>query len=128
MNETLTPAIINSGHFDQVEDLCWEPEQQYLLSVSKDQTSRLHGCWRNKEVKSWHELGRPQIHGYDLKCAAFINRYKFVSGADEKLLRIFESPRIFLENYYRLSLDEIVADHLKVWTIVYTFSFSKVLC
>ncbi len=118
-DEILAPGLIDSGHFDLVEDVCWEPEQEYFLSVSKDQTSRFYGLWRNKEqsvntVATWHELGRPQIHGYDLKCAAFINRYKFVSGADEKLLRVFESPRIFLENYYNLSLDEKVHKYLHV--------------
>jgi elongator complex protein 2 len=115
--ENLAPALIDGGHFDLVEDVCWEPEQEYFLSVSKDQTSRFFGCWRNKPNSSsvtWHELGRPQIHGYDLKCAAFINRYKFVSGADEKLLRVFESPRIFLENYFNLSLDEKVHKYLHV--------------
>ena len=110
----MTSAIINSGHFDLVEDLCWEPNQQYFISVSKDQTTRFHGQWKNKNSLSWHELGRPQIHGYDLKCVSFINRFKFVSGADEKLLRIFESPRIFLENFYKLSLDEEVSKFLKV--------------
>ena len=54
---------------------------------------------------TWHELGRPQIHGYDLKCCAFLDRFKFVAGADEKLLRIFEAPKIFLNNLYNLCLD-----------------------
>jgi elongator complex protein 2 len=115
--EMLVPGLINGGHFDIVEDVCWEPDSEYLLSVSKDQTSRFYGCWKNKQLGkglSWHELGRPQIHGYDLKCVAFINRYKFVSGADEKLLRIFESPRTFLENYYHLSLDEKIYKYLHV--------------
>lgn len=105
-DEMLTSAVINSGHFDLVEDLSWEPEQQYFVSVSKDQTARFHSYWRDSPVNSWHEIGRPQIHGYDLKCVSFINRYKFVSGADEKLLRVFESPRIFLENYCKLTQDE----------------------
>lgn len=44
-----------------------------------------------------------------MQCVAFIDRFKFVSGADEKLLRIFESPKIFLQNFYKLSLNESVA-------------------
>lgn len=80
-----------------------------MLSVSKDQTTRFHSYWKNKNKTTWHELGRPQIHGYDMQCVAFIDRFKFVSGADEKLLRIFESPKIFLQNFYKLSLNESVA-------------------
>ncbi|CAF0711829.1 unnamed protein product [Brachionus calyciflorus] len=110
--EYLTPGVINSGHFDLVEDICWEPEQNYFLSVSKDQTTRFHGNWRHDNCSTWHELGRPQIHGYDLQCVAFIDRFKFVSGADEKLLRIFESPKIFLKNYYNLSQDQSVINLL----------------
>ena len=63
--------------------------------------------WKQSNDKaSWHELGRPQIHGYDLKCCAFLDRFRFVSGADEKLLRNFEAPKIFLNNLYKLCLDE----------------------
>lgn len=108
-NESLTPGIINSGHFDLVEDICWEPDQKFFISTSKDQTTRFHGAWKsspNNNNVTWHELGRPQIHGYDLKCCAFIDRFKFVTGADEKLLRNFEAPKIFLNNLYKLCLDE----------------------
>ena len=48
---------------------------------------------------TWHEIARPQIHGYDLKCLAMINRFQFVSGADEKVLRVFSAPRNFVENF-----------------------------
>ncbi len=120
--ENITPAVINSGHFDIVEDLDWEPKQQYLISVSKDQTSRFHGMWKqpNSNETTWHELGRPQIHGYDLKCVSFIDRFKFVSGADEKLLRVFESPKIFLQNFYNLCLDETIKNLAQV-TIHFRF-------
>jgi hypothetical protein len=39
-------------------------------------------------------------------CVSCIDRFKFLSGADEKILRIFEAPKIFLKNYYNLSKDE----------------------
>jgi elongator complex protein 2 len=117
-SESLTPAVINGGHFDLVEDIVWEPDQKFYLSVSKDQTSRFHAQWKHSATstttQTWHELGRPQIHGYDLQCVAFIDRFKFVSGADEKLLRVFESPLIFLKNYFRLSGDESVKKLIEV--------------
>jgi elongator complex protein 2 len=89
-----------------VEDICWEPEQKFFITTSKDQTTRFHGVWRSSGSDTWNELGRPQIHGYDLKCCAFLDRFKFVSGADEKLLRVFEAPKIFLNNLYNQCLDE----------------------
>lgn len=52
---------------------------------------------------TWHEIARPQIHGYDLKCLAMIDRFQFVSGADEKVLRVFSAPRNFVENFCTIS-------------------------
>ena len=31
------------------------------------------------------ELGRAQVHGYDLACVAFAGHHEYVSGADEKV-------------------------------------------
>jgi elongator complex protein 2 len=38
-------------------------------------------------------MARPQIHGYDLNCIGSIGASRFVSGADEKLLRVFDEPK-----------------------------------
>lgn len=43
--------------------------------------------------RSWHEMARPQIHGYDLNCIDSVSRTQIISGADEKLLRVFDEPR-----------------------------------
>lgn len=106
--------MINSGHFDSVEDLSWEPGQNYLITVSKDQTCRLHATWAANST--WHELGRPQIHGYDLQCVTFVDRFHFASGADEKVLRLFACPLAFLKNYYRLSGDQSVHEFIEVFS------------
>jgi elongator complex protein 2 len=50
----------------------------------------------------WYEIARPQVHGYDLQCLKMINRYKFTSGADEKVVRVFEATRNFIENFCTL--------------------------
>ena len=81
----------------------------------------MHAEWKRNEVNeflfrfhlkifclkiiSWHEIGRPQIHGYEMKCLAFIgsDQQRFVSGADEKILRIFDAPKNFLENFARIT-------------------------
>ena len=56
----------------------------------------------------WMEVGRPQVHGYDMTSIVCIGggddsdetdggggsepRHRFVSGADEKVLRVFDAP------------------------------------
>uniref|UniRef100_A0A8C9T233 Elongator complex protein 2 n=1 Tax=Scleropages formosus TaxID=113540 RepID=A0A8C9T233_SCLFO len=95
------PGVVISGHFNAVQDLSWDPEGDFIVSVGSDQTTRLFTLWRRKgcaEV-TWHELSRPQIHGYDMQCLTMVGRFQFVSGADEKVLRVFQAPRNFVENF-----------------------------
>lgn len=92
-----------TGHVESVTDICWERQGQYLLSTSSDQTTRLHGKWEHGATSSWHELSRPQIHGYDLNCVACIRADQFVSGADEKPLRVFNEPRAIADILMSLS-------------------------
>jgi len=46
---------------------------------------------------SWHEIARPQVHGYDLLNVVFIEPLRFASIADEKVVRVFEAPRGFVQ-------------------------------
>ncbi|TPX33763.1 hypothetical protein SmJEL517_g03433 [Synchytrium microbalum] len=92
------PRVGVSGHSDPVTGLEWDPRSRYLITVSGDQTTRLWSKWIRDGIYTWHEMSRPQIHGYDLQCVAFINKYCFVSGADEKVVRVFEAPRTFVES------------------------------
>ncbi|XP_036331221.1 probable elongator complex protein 2 [Rhagoletis pomonella] len=103
-----TPGIIVGGHFDEVRDLAWAPSGEFLLTVSADQTTRIHAPWRRgKEEKdediSWHELARPQVHGYDMQTVAILSRYKFASGAEEKIVRTFQASTNFIENFRRIT-------------------------
>jgi elongator complex protein 2 len=82
-----------TGHTKAVTDLSWTKEGEYLLSTSSDQTTRLHAEWESDSSTSWHEFARPQIHGYDLNCVQTVSSTRFVSGADEKLLRVFNQPK-----------------------------------
>ncbi|KAL6719593.1 Elongator subunit elp2 [Lecanora helva] len=82
-----------SGHTKCVTGISWSRQGSYLLSTSSDQTTRLHARWRRVGDGSWHEMARPQIHGYDLNCIDCIDDTQFISGADEKLLRVFDEPR-----------------------------------
>ena len=82
-----------SGHTKSVADVAWSKDGSYLLSTGSDQTTRLHAAWKRGDEYSWHEMARPQIHGYDLNCIDSIGQLRFISGADEKLLRVFDEPR-----------------------------------
>ncbi|XP_062425686.1 elongator complex protein 2 isoform X4 [Rhea pennata] len=96
-----TPEVVISGHFNSVEDVKWDPEGEFIISVGSDQTTRLFAPWKTKHKTevTWHEIARPQVHGYDIRCLAMIGRFQFVSGADEKVLRVFRAPKNFVENF-----------------------------
>jgi elongator complex protein 2 len=82
-----------SGHTQAITGISWSKDGNYLLSTSSDQTTRLHARWKRSNLVSWHEMARPQIHGYDLNCIDSLGASRFVSGADEKLLRVFSEPK-----------------------------------
>ncbi|KAL1959991.1 hypothetical protein VTO42DRAFT_659 [Malbranchea cinnamomea] len=106
-----TQTIGVSGHVRCAADLAWEPKGGYLLSTSSDQTTRLHAKWNHDGYQTWHEFSRPQIHGYDLNCISSLGSARFVSGADEKLLRVFNETKAIsqlLENLSGLKQDSDV--------------------
>lgn len=88
-----------SGATKEVTDIAWAPNGEYLLSTSLDQTTRLFAPWlynndeSKRDVVTWHEFSRPQIHGYDMICVEPISNTRFVSGGDEKILRSFDEPK-----------------------------------
>ncbi|ETL80230.1 hypothetical protein F441_19939 [Phytophthora nicotianae CJ01A1] len=93
------PAISVNGHCAEVTDLSWSPSGNCLASVSLDQTTRVLAPVESesKGIQEWYEISRAQVHGYDINCACFVQGERptndlFVSGADEKILRVFEAP------------------------------------
>ncbi|GAA5895240.1 hypothetical protein JCM8208_005945 [Rhodotorula glutinis] len=108
------PQVAVSGHHGSVKQVVWEGEGEYLLSASSDMSARLHAPWRRRvgteTVETWHELGRPQIHGYPLASVAFTSsnkRLQFVSGADEKIVRVFDAPKTWVQTLRALSGSEV---------------------
>ncbi|XP_078543812.1 elongator complex protein 2 isoform X1 [Lissotriton helveticus] len=99
------PGVVISGHFNSVQGLRWDPEGDFIVTVGLDQTTRLFAPWKKTDQSqvTWHEIARPQIHGYDMQCLAMIGRFQFVSGADEKVLRVFAATRNFVENYINIT-------------------------
>lgn len=49
------------------------------------------------------------MHGYDLLGVTFLDALKFVSIADEKVARVFEAPRSFVNVVEGLGVAKIAA-------------------
>ncbi|XP_002526286.2 elongator complex protein 2 isoform X2 [Ricinus communis] len=98
------PQKVPTGHFAPVTDISWAKSGEYILSVSHDQTTRIFAPWINETSphngESWHEIARPQVHGHDINCVSIVQgkgNHRFVSGADEKVARVFEASLSFLK-------------------------------
>ncbi|KAM0829279.1 hypothetical protein ACQ4PT_066974 [Festuca glaucescens] len=110
-SENWQPQVVPSGHFAPVSDLTWSRSGEYLLTVSHDQTAHIFAPWRSHvnpgDVICWREIARPQIHGHDINCVAFIQgtgNHRFVCGADEKVSRVFEATLSFLRTLQEATL------------------------
>ncbi|RDA95774.1 hypothetical protein CP533_5116 [Ophiocordyceps camponoti-saundersi (nom. inval.)] len=105
------PCVAVSGHTRAVRGISWSRDGGYLLSTSADQTTRLHARW--KATGTWHEMSRPQIHGYDLNCIDSLGQSRFVSGADEKLMRVLGMPKTVAALLETLAgVHEAATDHM----------------
>jgi elongator complex protein 2 len=80
--EGWSSLIAPTGHNNEITDLvvC----ESYVLTSSLDQTCRL---WTFNNF--WLESSRPMVHGYDINSIS-ISKGKLISGADEKILRVFD--------------------------------------
>lgn len=94
INDNWVQRLSITGHTKAVKSISWSPKGEFLVSSSLDQTTRLFAPWtrldKNDELQeTWHEFSRPQIHGYDINCVCMLDTWQLVSGADEKVIRIF---------------------------------------
>jgi elongator complex protein 2 len=80
-----------------------------VYSVSEDMTCRVFGPDHNGK---WNELARPQIHGHPIKTLEFASENRLISGSDEKVIRVFESPRMVLESF-----ENICGFHIDIKTV-----------
>lgn len=98
------PGVVVGGHYSEVRDIAWERYGEFLYSVSADQTTRIHAPWVRTltECFTWHEIARPQVHGYDMQCLCVLPKYQYASGAEEKIVRTFQAPANFVQNYRKL--------------------------
>ena len=103
-------GVACGGHFGPVNDLDWDEEGRYLVTTGQDQTTRVHAPWSQG---GWYEVARPQVHGYDLGCLTMLENHCFASGAEEKMVRVFECPQNFLDNMGAITGSKIISslDH-----------------
>lgn len=100
-----------SGHTREATSVSWADDGSYLLTTSLDQTTRLWSPWTASNGDGrWYETSRPQIHGYDMIAVSSVSPTVFVSGGDEKTLRVFEQPRAIAELLHRVSGTASIAD------------------
>jgi elongator complex protein 2 len=131
------PAPSPTGHFGAVTDISWGTAGAYAVSTSADATTRVWAPYAavvcddrslatgasscdpavrgpSHQQRRWCELGRPQIHGYEMAAAAVppIARlpHRLFSYGDEKVARVFDAPRQFLAALAAVSGPLLVAE------------------
>lgn len=87
-------------------------------ALRSDQTTRIHTAipeinGDEMSTSSWHEVGRPQVHGYDLLGVVSLDPLRFVSIADEKVARVFGAPRSFVRTLRVLGVVDLEVDEVK---------------
>lgn len=103
-----------TGHFAAVKSVEWSANGLHLLSCALDKTARL---WTQLGGE-WRELCRPQIHGYPLLQARFIDApgTQYISCAEgEKVLRVFSATPLCRELMQRSASDAVNTDQHTFW-------------
>jgi hypothetical protein len=82
-----------------------------------DQTTRIHAALptdkgEKESMLSWHEIGRPQVHGYDLVGVVSLDPLRFITVADEKVARVFGAPRGFVQTMRGLGAADLSVDEV----------------
>ena len=95
------------GHTKQVRSLSWSPGGEYLLTTSLDQSTRLWAQYKG----DWLEFARPQIHGYDIQAIHVVSSTLFLSGAEEKIVRVFRATSSVVSLLSRIAGIEFPQNH-----------------
>eukprot|EP00667_Euglena_gracilis_P002695 EG_transcript_2701 len=95
---------VPTGHSAAVVDLAWHASG-LCVTVSADQTTRVHVP--RVKGEQYFELARAQIHGHDLTSVVLLqpdsSGVTIASGAEEKVVRVFDAPALFFASLQRLT-------------------------
>ncbi|KAJ5079771.1 elongator complex protein [Anaeramoeba ignava] len=119
-NDSWDLSYLTTGHFNEINDLVWNQDLNYFITVSEDRTARIFAPWmKEKEMEkekspkniikvsdlNWYEIARPQIHGYSiLSVSTFTNDpFTYISGSDERSLRVFQATETFITTFSNIT-------------------------
>ncbi|KAH3765921.1 elongator complex protein 2 [Pelomyxa schiedti] len=104
---TVTTCSAIGGHYGGVRGVTWMLDEYsgvpYVLSISIDHTVRAIAPYANPHGMSWHEIARPVVHGFALKCLCPLPDHRFALASEEKIVRILEAPQTFLQTVYQIA-------------------------
>lgn len=97
---TLTPVPSLVGHYGAVVSACWGIDGGCLLTAGEDQTVRITVA---DARGAWFEFARPQVHGHNFHAVVAIptpgqSRILMASASEEKVIRVFQAPRAFVQS------------------------------
>ena len=89
------------GSYWKIFYFCWVIT--FFNLYRNDETARVFTSFEDETNENdYYEIARPQIHGYSVKCIAFLHNYGFISGSDEKIMRVFEAPQNFVDSLSKI--------------------------
>jgi len=116
-----TPVASVLGHYGAVTDATWAPDGSYLVTTSVDHTTRVWapagvgGAVVGGAGSHWAEVSRPQMHGYEMTAAVVpalpTLRHRLLSAGDEKVIRVFDAPRLFFRAVDAVTGPSNAAEH-----------------
>ncbi|XP_075264217.1 elongator complex protein 2-like [Convolutriloba macropyga] len=130
-------VLTSSGHFFAPTSIDWnriswasenqqkETRASYFVTAGKDKIVRAmarinlrsfsheESC-EKESVYIWQEVGRPQVHGYEMNSVSLLSDVTLVSCGDEKVARVFDCTAAFSHVFERENDDLVIPDCVEI--------------
>lgn len=100
---------------------------KWYTAYFRDCTAACRHCAVAGSVR-WHETARPQVHGYDMAALAPLSATAFASAAEEKVIRVFQAPHNFLQNFHNIVGEKLVEEETGGELFLLFSTFIKQIC